>query len=384
VFYFRGRFQELEKLLQEHMTLAESIADREIRGLFLVGLGIAKWGREKLRESYHLLQRALGIAKDIGSKRLRAYTCSWLPWICVELGLLDDAQAHAESALALAKHLETDHFPYYQSQDAFGFIHWTRGMSRKIHESGQTLLTYGETSANVRGIIWGHVVRGWGFLSEGDFEEAIRSNRHAVEASADPLYTNIPMLFLGLSYVSDGQFEAAKPLLKEVVEHSRHHGSEVLGSPAQVYLAVVAVAEGHIKEGIEKIQHLQRTWLENDARLRYGFSELVLGNIFLGMTRAKARVSISTIVRSFGFLIKTSANAAHQCEAHYQRAIQVAKAIGAKGILGQAYVGLSHLYHSQGKTEMARESIIVAIDTLMECDAGVYLEEARALGARLK
>lgn len=384
VFYYRGRFQELENLLEEHMALAESIADREIRGLFLVGRGIAKWGREKLRESYRLLQRAQGIAKDIGSKRLRGYTCSWLPWICVELGLFDEAQAHAESALALANHWETDHFPFYQSQDAFGFINWARGMSRKSHESGQTLLAYGETSANIRGITWGHLVRGWGFLSEGNFGEAIRSNRHAVEASADPLYTDLTKLFLGLSHVSDGQYEAAKPLLKDVAEHSRHHGSEVLGSPAQVYLAVVAVAEGHIKEGIEQIQKLQLTWLENDARLRYGFSELVLGNIFLGMTRAKARASISTIVRSFGFLIKTSASAAHQAEAHYQRAIQVARAIGAKGMIGQAYVGLSHLYQSQGKIEMARESIIAAIDVFVECEAGVYLEEARALGARLK
>jgi len=102
------------------------------------------------------------------------------------------------------------------------------------------------------------------------------------------------------------------------------------------------------------------------------------------MTQAKTRASISTIVRSFGFLIKTSASAAHQAEAHYQRAIQVANSMGAKGILGQAHLGLTHLYNAQGKTEMARESIIAAIDLFMECESNVYLEEARALGKRLK
>jgi len=353
VFHYRGRFQELENLLEEYLDLAESLADREMRGLFLVGLGIAKWGREKLRESYRLLQRALSIAKDIGSKRLRGYAASWLPWVCVELGMFDEAQAHAELAMDLADHFYTDHRPYHQSQDAFGFINWARGMSRKIHDAGLALQAYGEASASIRGITLGHLVRGWGFLSEGNREEAIRSNLQAVEASADPLYTELPRLFLGLSHVSVGQYDAAKPLLMDVADFSRHHGCEVLGSPAQVYLAVVAVAEGHIKEGIEQIQQLQLVWLENDARLRYGFSELILGDIFLGMTQAKARASISTIVRSFGFLIKTSASASHQAEAHYQRAIQVANSMGAKGILGQAHMGLSQLYHSQGKSEMA-------------------------------
>jgi len=384
VFYYRGRFQELENLLEEHMELAESIADREIRGMFLVGLGIAKWGREKLREAYGKLQRALGIAKDIGSERLQGYTCSWLPWICIELGMFNEAIAHSESALALADKFETDHYPFYQSLDAFGFINWAKGLSTKIHEAGRGLQTYGEEHANIRGITWGHIVHGWGFLSEGNFAEAIRSNLKAVESSADPIYAELPKLFLGLSHVSCGQYEEAKPLLQEVVEHSWHHGCEVLGSPAQVYLAMVTVAEGRLKEGIEQIQILQLSWLKNDARLRYGFSKLILGDIFLGMTRAKPRASISTIFRSFGFLIKSSASAAHQAEAHYQRAIQVANSMGAMGILGQAYMGLSHLYHFQGKTELARTSIISAIDILMECEAGTYLAEARALGARLK
>ena len=384
VFYYRGRFQELEKLFEEYSEFAESIADREIRGLFLVGLGVAKWGREKLRESYRYLQRAMGIAKDIGSKRIEGYTCSWLPWVCVKLGMFDEAHAHAESALALADKFETDHYPFYQSLDAFGFINWARGLSQKVHEAGRALQVYGEEYANILGITWGRIVRGWGFLSEGNFTKAVRSNHKAMESSADPLYAELPKLFLGLSHVSCGQYEEAKPLLQEVVEHSWHHGSEVLGSPAQVYLAMVTVAEGRLKEGIEQIQILQLSWLKNEARLRYGFSELILGDIFLGITRAKTRASISTIFRSFGFLIKSSASAAHQAEAHYQRAIQVANSMGARGILGQAYMGLSHLYHFQGKTEMARESITAAIDKLMECGAGNYLAEARALGARLK
>jgi len=272
VFYYRGRFQELENLLEEYLDLAESLADRDVRGRFLVWLGIAKWGREKLREAYSLVQRALGIAKDIGSKGLRGYSASWLPWICVELGMFDEARAHAELARDLSDHFQTDHIPFYQSQDAFGFINWARGRSRKIHDAGLALQANGEASASIRGITWGHLVRGWGFLSEGNLEEAIRSNLQAVEASADPLYTELPRLFLGLSHVSGGQYDAAKPLLMDVRDFSRHHGCEMLGSPAQVYLAVVAVAEGRIKEGIEQIQKLQLDWLENDARLRYGFS----------------------------------------------------------------------------------------------------------------
>jgi len=59
VFYFRGNFRDLEKLLTQHITLAESLEDKEQCGMFYVCLGISFWAAEKFNQSYHYLQKAL-------------------------------------------------------------------------------------------------------------------------------------------------------------------------------------------------------------------------------------------------------------------------------------------------------------------------------------
>ena len=59
------------------------------------------------------------------------------------------------------------------------------------------------------------------------------------------------------------------------------------------------------------------------------------------------------------------------------QAIEVSKEIGAKGVLGSAYLGLGMLYGSQKKGKEAKECITEAIALFQECDAEVHLRNAR-------
>jgi hypothetical protein len=83
------------------------------------------------------------------------------------------------------------------------------------------------------------------------------------------------------------------------------------------------------------------------------------------------------IIKNIGFLIQTLPFAAKKAERHFQTAIQTAKEIGAKGLLGQSYLGLGLLCKNKKKNDEARHYISNAIKIFEECEAYAYLKQAR-------
>jgi tetratricopeptide (TPR) repeat protein len=62
--------------------------------------------------------------------------------------------------------------------------------------------------------------------------------------------------------------------------------------------------------------------------------------------------------------------------------IGVAKEIGAKGVLGQAYLNLGLLHRAKGRTEQAQKCILDAIELFEQCEVEAFLKQAKeALGS---
>jgi hypothetical protein len=58
-------------------------------------------------------------------------------------------------------------------------------------------------------------------------------------------------------------------------------------------------------------------------------------------------------------------------------AIETAKEIGSKSVLGQAYFDLGKLHKAKGRLPEARTCISQAVQSFEECEADVYLKQAR-------
>ena len=65
------------------------------------------------------------------------------------------------------------------------------------------------------------------------------------------------------------------------------------------------------------------------------------------------------------------------------KAIQTAREIGAKGVLAQASLDMGRLRQSKGRTDEARKYITEAIQLFEECEADVFLKQAREALAAL-
>ena len=161
VFYYRGDFKGLVRLLSDHEGLAESVDKAEL-GMFYAWLGFSLHCNGKAKSSYEYLCKALKIGEEIEDRRLIGYACAWLTWTCDGLGLLEEAVAFGQRAQDISRSFESDPYLYFKSLGGLGYTYSHSGEARKTLEAGKALLDYGERHSNIRSLVMGHMVMGLG------------------------------------------------------------------------------------------------------------------------------------------------------------------------------------------------------------------------------
>lgn len=383
VFYYRGDFRELVGLLTAHQDLAESLGNKAKLGMFYKWLGLALWGIERYNDSYQYLVRALNLGEEINNQQVTGYACAWLTFTCGELGLLDEAIAFGKRAQEISKIFPLDHYLYSNSLTGMGQTYWHRGESKNALKAGKTLLDYGQKHSNIRSLVRGHYIMGWGHFTGGDFPSAITCFQHAIQVSADPYFDQFPRLGLVYSYVANGQFEEAEGPLQEVLDLSEKFGTEIVKTPANALLGLVSIAKGNLSQGIKKFEDVQRIWIETQRECLYAASENMLGRVYSEISQGGKEIRLSMIIKNIGFLLRNFPFATKKAEAHFMNSIHIAEKTGAKGTLGKSCFDLGLLYKAKRKKDQARVYLSKAIQAFELCEAETYLRQAKEAFASL-
>ncbi|MCK5554071.1 MAG: tetratricopeptide repeat protein, partial [Deltaproteobacteria bacterium] len=215
------------------------------------------------------------------------------------------------------------------------------------------------------------------------FPSAIEDLQRAIRVSVDPIFSNSARFMLGMSYVSNGQVQEAEKTLEEVIEYSRKFGAEFLGTLAQGTLGIVSIARGNLSKGVRTVGDTLRVFLENENKYRYATMEYFLGRVYFHIAKGGGSKRLSVIAKNLGFLIRNVPFADKKAEDHFNKAIMVAKEIGAKGVLGQVYLDLGLLHKAKGRADQAKKCISEALQLFEECEAEVYLGKAKEALATL-
>jgi tetratricopeptide (TPR) repeat protein len=103
----------------------------------------------------------------------------------------------------------------------------------------------------------------------------------------------------------------------------------------------------------------------------------MLGKVYFRIYQRKGPKNLSFLLSNFGFLVRSVSIASKKTETYLNEAISVADEIGAKGLLGQAYLELGAFYKAKKRIPQAQKYISKAIDIFQQCEAEVYLKQAK-------
>jgi predicted ATPase/class 3 adenylate cyclase len=377
-YFYRADYMGFINLLKAHEALVESHADKEQLTMFYGWLGCALSRRDMLVDGYRYLHKALQIAEEIGDIKGLGYSCMWLTQVCADLGLLDEAVICGEKAREAANHFESDQYLFRMALFGSGYAHYFRGDVKKTAEFGKALLDYGRKHSDLRSIAYHYNGMGFSRFAAGDFPSAIDFFEKCIQVSPDPTASHAAKTMLGGCYLSVGQLKEAQSTLQEVIEYSEKFGYEMTGSISQAGKGIVLIAQGDLKQGISLYENVMRVFFENKSLWRFAYGNYSMGRVYSKIAQGGGeKKDFSFLMKNIGFLIKTLPFAHKKAEEHFNIAIKTAGEIGAKSVLGQAYLELGKLHKAKGKTDKARECISHAIDAFEKCEADVFLKQAR-------
>jgi class 3 adenylate cyclase/tetratricopeptide (TPR) repeat protein len=377
VYYYRGYFDELIDLLSEHEELAASLENKASLGMFYAWLGFAILLRFKVRDSYRYLCKALEVGEQIGDQKLVGYACTWLAWTGPTLGRLEESVAFGERAHEISKGIESDHYLYFKSLGGIAWASYLNGDGKRPILIGKDLLDFGRRHSNTRSMVIGHLSTALGHLATGNYPSAIESFQRGVQISADPFYREFVRANLGVAYLLNEQFQEAEDALGKASASSKKMGFyPSWGFLSDSLLGVVSITKGQLSQGLRMIAEGSHM-IKAESKTYYCIFELTLGQVYLKIVQGAGPKSFSILVKNIGFLLKEVPFAYKRAEEHFNNTIEVAKEIGAKGILGQAFLDLGLLHKAKGKKEKAKECISTAIGYFEQCEADVFLKQAK-------
>jgi tetratricopeptide (TPR) repeat protein len=177
--------------------------------------------------------------------------------------------------------------------------------------------------------------------------------------------------------IAFGQIEDTQHACEQIFEFHELVGVELAEAVTKTTAGVAQIAAGQMDAGLNLLKAGRQALLEGEAMTAYCLCEYIMGKVYLQMTAKTEPLSFLTLVRNIGFIVKNVPFAAQKAEKHFEKAIELSQKIGAKSISGPAYLDMGLLYHCQKKDERARESITKAVKIFKECEAEVYLKQAR-------
>jgi class 3 adenylate cyclase/tetratricopeptide (TPR) repeat protein len=376
VYYYRCDGKGWKNMFESHKELAESIDDQERLAMFYAWHGFVFVGDDN-NKCLYLLQKALEIGENIGSQKIIGYACTWLTWVYCDLAQYEEALKYGERAQEISRVVESDHYLYFKSLAAIAMCYWNMGNQKKLLKTGNELLEYGKGHANIRSQTLGHMTLAGRHNLIGDHLLFVKGAKRSLEVSADTMYDTVVKTFLGLGYILNDQLMEAKEALKKAVSFCKEYEFDWAGMPAQLFLGTAMIAKGNMNQGFKMIEEAHQSFIREDRRYYMALAEYILGKIYAQIVEGADSISPLGVVKNIGFLVKNVPFADKKAESHFKKAIEIAKAIGAKSVSGPAYLDWGLLHKAKKRKDQARECISKAIQIFKECEAELYLKQAQ-------
>jgi len=133
-----------------------------------------------------------------------------------------------------------------------------------------------------------------------------------------------------------------------------------------------------MSKGMKNVETILQRWIEMDRKPLLSMAYLSLGKLYAQIASGTESVSIKTMLKNVGFIIKNVPNAIKKSEEHLLKAVEYSGNINAAGMQAQALLELGLLYKQKGNKERAINCLKEAIKIFNEYDNYVFLDKAQS------
>jgi class 3 adenylate cyclase/tetratricopeptide (TPR) repeat protein len=258
------------------------------------------------------------------SPSLRIESRAWLARTLSALGAFAEGRRHGEEALRLA-----------------------------------TLESRGQAPIVVHGCL------GLLYLAKGDLEHAIRVLDQGLalcRASGNRDWLRSIMAGLGYAYALQGRLAEGRALVEEAIRAAMRTGALYDHANRVARLSEVCRLAGRCDEARQHARHALDLARQQKERGNEAFALHQLGAVH-------AHADPPDVA---------------QAEAHYQRALALAEALGMRPLVAHCHLGLGRLYGQTGRREAARAALSAAIELYRAMDMTFWLPRAKTALAEVK
>ncbi len=266
---------------------------------------------------------------------------------------------------------------FFQSLSGMGMIYLFKGNSAKNFAIGRTLLEYGESHSNLRSIVVGHIITGYGHYTQGDFKQAIECCKKAIELLNDPLFSEWPKLFLCMNYLIDSQIDEAEDLIEEILPFLQKSGHRLHSDCGRSIARGRIGGQGPAFRGLKILEKDLRIFEDNGRYFSLYVMETAVAEIYFRIAIRAQGLNLRDLVKNLGFIITKLPFSRRRAEACLKKIIQVGRQVESQGFVqGQALLNLGCLQRLKGRRPRP-ESFTEALQILERCNSETCLLQAR-------
>ena len=181
-----------------------------------------------------------------------------------------------------------------------------------------------------------------------------------------------------------GQMENIDRLMAEVLEFGSSGGAKALCDYASPIYGIALFAKGRMNNGLTIIREVADEAAKQQRKRLLLVTEFLMGNVFSQLAAPTEPVSLFTMLKNFGFLMKNLPNAARKAERQFHKAVKLAEDTKSYLYAGLSWLELARMFKAKKKRDKAGDCLEEAIKVFKMLENEFYLTQAEAALASLK
>ncbi|MDA8156670.1 MAG: AAA family ATPase [Actinomycetota bacterium] len=368
--YLRGDFKGMTTLLEPHLARFEALGDKRRLSHYLAWLGGGHMVQGHGQTAGPILNRAEELALEIDDAEciLRvSISTGWLYLYWVPYSEYSDAKVRKYTALALAKAMELNDIFYIQdAYMMYAVYNLQRSRFPEARSYCDKLYAHGRKHHDDRSLAVSQWVLGFCNIYEERYQEALECGEQALKLCRDELSRDglCALAVKGGALAMLGRVQEGLEIMLKAEREMLKREFIIPLSGLEIPLGAVMALAGHMKKGVDHIEHFINHWAQLGNSWQPVWGHLFLGEIFLELAAGKEKPPLKVILKNAGFIIGNLPSARRKARLHLEEVIRKCKEYGMPGFMAKALYDLGVLEQAGKKHKNARslfeEALVIA------------------------